>query len=229
MLGKSTREQNLDETLQTNNKQFKIAIKFLTGYHGFFNITDKNNRFFYITPEKMIVEIVIPKGAYEMEAVYSEIKRLMILNGDSEGETFPVKIKPNFTTQASTIEIVDGWKVDFTFAGTITTILGFESRKFCKNYNLSVDIISFDKIFVECDIAQGMIINGKRTRVIHNFTKDVNSSYKYIEKFGGGIMWFMMENKDFISTVSFILRNENGNLVCFNDQSDTFRLSIKEL
>ena len=156
----------------------------------------------------------------------------MVLKGDSDGESFPVTIKPNFTTQGSIIEIEDGWQLDFTFAGTIKTILGFDARKISKNYNLSfhpVDIISFDKIFVVCDIAQAMIINGKRTRVIHNCTIDVNPGYKYIEKFRGGIMWFMAENKDFISPINFRLRSKNGNLVSLNGQSVTFRFSIKEL
>ena len=38
----------------------------------------------------------------------------------------------------------------------------------------------------------------------------------------------MMESEDIISTIHFRLKNENGNLVTFNGQSTTFRLSIKE-
>ena len=38
----------------------------------------------------------------------------------------------------------------------------------------------------------------------------------------------MIENKDFISNISVKLKNENGNLVSFNGQEVTFRLSIKE-
>ena len=40
--------------------------------------------------------------------------------------------------------------------------LDLKQKKVSENYNLSdhpVDIMSFDKIFVECDIAQGMTIN----------------------------------------------------------------------
>ena len=37
-----------------------------------------------------------------------------------------------------------------------------------------VDILSFDNIFIECDIAQGMIFKGRRSGVIHNFTMDVS-------------------------------------------------------
>ena len=38
----------------------------------------------------------------------------------------------------------------------------------------------------------------------------------------------MMESKDFISSISFKLKNENGDLVSFNGQSITFRISTKE-
>ena len=39
----------------------------------------------------------------------------------------------------------------------------------------------------------------------------------------------MMESKDIISSISFKLQKENGNLITFNDQSITFRSSIKEV
>ena len=43
IMDKCTHTEHLYEPLQTNNKQFKIAITFLTAYNGFFNITSKNN------------------------------------------------------------------------------------------------------------------------------------------------------------------------------------------
>ena len=41
VMHKSTHTEHLYEPLQTNNKQFKIAITFLTAYNGIFNITSK--------------------------------------------------------------------------------------------------------------------------------------------------------------------------------------------
>ena len=74
-----------------------------------------------------------------------------------------------------------------------------------------------------------MVFKGKRTGIIHNFTRDVDPGYKYIENFRGGVQWYMMESKDIISGITFELKNENRNLVSFNGQSVTFRLSIKEI
>ena len=74
-----------------------------------------------------------------------------------------------------------------------------------------------------------MIFKGKRSGIIHNFTMDVDPAYKYIEKFQGGVQWYMMHTKDIISSINFKLKNENNQLVSFNGQSLTFRLSIKEI
>ena len=46
VMDNSTHEEHLSQPLQTNNKQFKLAITFLTAYNGIFNVTNSNNQFF---------------------------------------------------------------------------------------------------------------------------------------------------------------------------------------
>ena len=229
----STHEEHLSQPLQTIIKQFKIAITFLPGYNGIFNITSKNNKFYFINPANEIVMITIPHGAYELESLDLEMKRIIIEEGHIKKDFYPFSIKPNFSKIGSIIEITDpNFLIDFTYDNTIRDLLGFNAVILEDEYILSqnpVDILSFDNIFLECDIAQGMIFKGKKSSNIHNFTMDVDPGYKYIEKFRGGVMWFMMESKDIISSVFFKLQNENNKLVSFNGQSITFRLSIKEI
>ena len=74
-----------------------------------------------------------------------------------------------------------------------------------------------------------MIFKGKLREIIHKITMDVDPGYKYIETFRCGVRRFMMESKDVISSIRFKLKNENNQLVSFNGQSVTFRLSIKEI
>ena len=50
-----------------------------------------------------------------------------------------------------------------------------------------------------------------------------------VETFTGGISWYMMEIKCFISSLSLKLKNGNNEPVPFNEQTITFRLSIKEV
>ena len=83
VMDKSTHEEHLSQTLQTNNKQFTIAVTFLKVYNGSFNVTNSNNKFYFektITEEDFI-QIRIPEGAYEIESLDKEIKRIIIDKG----------------------------------------------------------------------------------------------------------------------------------------------------
>ena len=235
VMDKSTHEEHLFQPLQTKNKQFKIAVTFLTGYNGVFNVTSTNNKFYFI---KSITDrddtiITIPPGAYEIESLNNEIKRIIIDEEHYTETNYPFSIKPNFSTLGSIIEIsTQGPVITFVPDDSIRDLLGFNKTTIFEEYNLSpnpVDILSFDNIFLECDIAQGMIFKGRKSNIIHNWTMTVDPGYKYVEKFSGGISWYMMQSKDIISSICFKLKNENGNLVSFNGQSVTFRLSIKEI
>ena len=183
--------------------------------------------------DEEFIQITIPPGAYEIESLNKEIKRIIIDEEHYNETNYPFKIKPNFSTLGSIVEILpEGPIIGFVFDDNIGNLLGFNETILWQEYNLSpnpVDILSFDKIFVRTDIAQGMIYKGKRSGIIHNFTMDVDPGYKYIEKFHGEIQWYMMDTKDVISSSNFKLKNKNGNLESFNGQSVTFRLSIKEI
>ena len=229
-------EEHLSQPLQTNNKQFKIAVTFQSGYNGIFKVTNSNNKFYFkntISDEDGFVQITIPPGAYETESLNEEFKRIIVDEEQYTEDNYPFKIKPNFSTLGSIIEkSPQGPLISFMFDDSIKDILGFRAITLYEEYNLSnnpVDILSFDKNFLECDIAQGMIFKGRKSNIFHNFTMDVDPGYKYIEKFRGGVQWYMMESKDTISSNCFKLKNENGSLVSFNGQSITFRLPIKEI
>ena len=100
VMDKSTHEEHLSQPLRTNNKQFKIAISFLTAYNGIFNVTEKNNKFYFtksITDDGYIM-ITIPQGSYEIESLNDEIKRVIIDKNYYTLENYPFTIKPNFST-----------------------------------------------------------------------------------------------------------------------------------
>ena len=80
VMDKSTHEDYLSQPLQTNNKQFKTAVTFLTGYNGTFNVTNLYNNFYFKKSfnEGEFTQINIPQGAYEIESLNIEIKRINI-------------------------------------------------------------------------------------------------------------------------------------------------------
>ena len=160
VMDKSTHEEHLSQPLHTNNKQFKIAVTFLSCYNGIFNVTISNSKFYFkkkITDEDGFVQITIPPGAYEIESLNNEIKRIIIDKGYYTEALNPFSILPNFITLGSVIEISpQGPVISFMFNDSIKDLLGFNARTLYEEYNLSpnpVDILSFDNIFLECDIA----------------------------------------------------------------------------
>ena len=161
------------------------------------------------------------------------MKRINTDKGYYNENGYPFTIKPNFSTLGSIIQIKpQGPIIGSVFDDTIGDLLGVNETIFWEKNNLSpdhVDILSFDNIFIHTDIAQGMFFKCKRSGKIHNFTMDVDPGYKYIEKIRNGVQWYMMLTKDIISSINFKLKNEIGNLVSFNGQSITFRLSIIEV
>ena len=107
IMDKSTHEEHLFQPVQTNNKQLKIAITFHACYNGIFNITNKNNKFYFlksITDDDHI-QITIRQGIYEIESLNDEIRRIIINEGHYTDENYPFYIKPDFETLGSIIEI----------------------------------------------------------------------------------------------------------------------------
>ena len=159
VMDNSTHEEHLSQPLQTNNKQFKIAVTFLTAYNGIFNVTSKNNKFHFLKTisDDGHIKISIPPGAYEIESMDREIKRIIIDEGHYTEVYYPFTIKPNFTTLGSIIEIsTEGPIITFVPDDSIRDLLGLNKTTIFDEHNLShnrVDILSFDNIFLECDIA----------------------------------------------------------------------------
>ena len=161
VLDKSTHGRHLSQPLQTNNKQFKMALISLIGYNGIFKVTNSNNRFYFkktITIEEDFIQIFILPSACEIKSLNLEIKRNFLDKGHYTEDDYPFTIKPNFYTLCSIVEIVpQGPIIGFVFDDSIRNLLGFNETILYRKYNLSpnpVDIISFNNNFLENDIAK---------------------------------------------------------------------------
>ena len=128
-MNESTHEEQLSQPLQTNIKQFKIAVTFLTGYNIIFNVTISNNRFYFkkrITDVDDFIQITIPPGAYEIESLNNEIRRIIIDEEHLTESDYAFQIKPNFSTLGSIIEISPLQPINsFVFDDSIRNLLEF--------------------------------------------------------------------------------------------------------
>ena len=131
-MDKSTHEEHLSQPLQTNIKQFQIAVTFLTGYNGIFNLTNSNKKFYFMksnTDKDGFIQITIPPGAYEIEAIDKKLKRIIIGQDHFTEAYYPFKIKPNYSNLGSIIEISpQGPIISFMFSDNIRDLLGFNAR-----------------------------------------------------------------------------------------------------
>ena len=123
VMDKITQEEHLPQAVETENKQLKIALSFLTGYNGIFSITKTNIKFYFkktITGADNFFQITIPTGAYEFKSLNNEIKRIFIDKGHYSENEYPLTIKPNFSTLDCSIEISpQGPIISFVFIDSI--------------------------------------------------------------------------------------------------------------
>ena len=126
---KNIHEGYLSQPLQTDNKQIKIAVTFLTGYHGIFIVTKKNNKLYFLksnTEEDGFIQITIPTGAYEIEKLNNGIKRIIIEQEHYTESDYPLTIKPIFSTLGSiNTNIHSRTSNHFRTLDSIRDLLGF--------------------------------------------------------------------------------------------------------
>ena len=140
VMKESTHEEHLSQPLQTNNKQFKIAITFLSGYNSLFNVSDKNNKFYFVKSiaDDEYIKVTIRPGIYEIEALDLEIKRVVTDEGHYNESDYPFHIKPDFNTLGSIIEISpQGSVISFSPDDSIGNLLGFSKKTIYEEYNIS--------------------------------------------------------------------------------------------
>ena len=100
VMGKPTHEEHLSQPFQTKIKQFKIAVTFVSAYNGIFKVTNTNIKFYFkktVLDEDGFVQITIPPGAYEIESLNDEIKRILIDEEHYTESNYAFTIKPNFS------------------------------------------------------------------------------------------------------------------------------------
>ena len=228
--------KHLSQPLRTVNKQFNIGVTFLPCYKGLINVTNKINKFHFIVSinDDDFCQIIIEPRAYKLESLNDKIKRINIKEVYFTEQSNTFLIKPNFTTFGSIIKFKSnfiGTQINFVHDDSLRDLLVFNEEVIYEKYNKSghpVAIISFDNIFIETNNARGMIFRGKTSGIIFNFSLDVNPGFGKFHKLRGGVQWNMIESKGSISSINLKFQNEIKEMVSFNGQSVTSRLSIKE-
>src|SRR5437868_11337566 len=147
------------------NEKHDAALLSIDLYNSFPNITEENNKFKYSTDGGVTWKIItLSTGSYELEAINSEIQRLMITNEDYDkiNNIFHINISANISTLKSVIEITNkSYQVDFNETNSIGPTLGFWPRIIRHGHNESqeiVNIMKINSILVNVDFISGSYV-----------------------------------------------------------------------
>ena len=98
-----------------------------------------------ITDEDGYIQITISPGAYEIESLNKEFKRIILDEEHYTEANYPFTIKTNFSTLGSIIESSSQGPIfSFMFDDSVRGLLGFNARTLYEENNLSpnpVDIL----------------------------------------------------------------------------------------
>ena len=161
-----------------------IALQNLSTYNSIPNIDNTNNMFKYFNGS-VWKTITIGTGSYEIEELNNEIIRLMKVNGDYDNvnDVSYITIEPNLSRLTSEIHLENGYKVDFDFANSLASVLGFGNIIVDKAYTeskLPITIIDVNSILVHCDLVQSSFYNGKIGSIIYDFPITTSPGYRMV-------------------------------------------------
>src|SRR5271169_6531766 len=210
------------------NKQYEAALLSLETYNSIPNIIEgKNNEFKYYNGEAWKT-IILSTGAYELNAINNEIKRQIIVNGDSNSA---IDITADVSTLKSIVNIDNpNYKVDFGIPSSIGSVLGFETV-IGHGYNVSpkiVDIIQVNSILVNIDIIMCSYVNGSSSHAIYSFYPNAALGHKIVERPNPSFIYYPVSRQD-ISKMRVWLTDQKGNLVDFRGETITIRIHVREV
>ena len=211
-------------------KNYEAALLSLDTYNSIPNVTkNKNNVLKYSTDDGTTWKtIALDTGAYELQAINSEIKRQIIVNGDDESA---INISANISKLTSIVNIEKSrFKIDFGVSHSIGSIIGFKKVIIGQGYNESpniVNIMQVNSILVNLDIIMGSYVNGSQSPTLYSFYPNVSPGYKIVERPNPSLIYYPLSRYD-ISRIRVWLTDQNGNSIDLRGEMLTIRIHVRE-
>ena len=214
------------------SKKYEAAFLSLETYNSIPNITAKNNIFKYSNDSGVSWKIIsLDKDAYEINQINDEIQLQMIMNNDYDAANKTFHVNISVSRLSSAVEITNpNYKIDFGVDNSIGKILGFESVILSQGYHKSpniIDIMNVNAILVNVDIISGSFVNETSTPAIHVFSPNVGPGYKIRERPQPELTYYEV-NRSYIDSIRVWLTDKNKNLIDFQGERVTLRITIRE-
>jgi hypothetical protein len=251
-----TYKENLYLTFTSNKSQFTTTFSkphkllsgrfYEAGLHYFTtsnyqtNIRENNNKFYYTIPVTsqgktswQTQTITLEKGAYEIESLNNEIKRQMVERKhltDMKDSSFNITINLSIF-KVAILQDPNKMRVDFNKPNTFRDLLGFRPRELTQVYNLAdatAQITTASSILIKCSITQGSYHNGEESNTLFSFPSYVvPTGYKY--NILPPTMVYLPVISNVISSITFSVADDNGNLLDFKDENMALAIHIRQI
>jgi hypothetical protein len=214
------------------SKKYEMALVSLDTYYSFPNIDTTNNNFRYSSDNGVTwFNINVPEGSYEIVDINEYIQRIMKNNGhyNTGDDEYYITIEPNNNTLKSVLNISVNYKVDFTTANSIRTVLGYNKQIYSAGYNESeniVNIISVNSLRVTSNVIGASYSNGSTENIIYSFFPNVGPGYKIIEVPVNLV--YIPVTLYTISLIEATLTDQNGKLINLRGEELSIRFHIRE-
>ena len=207
------------------DENWVIGLLSLETYYSFSNINNTNNIFKYSIDNGITWKtITLPPGAYEIEQINSEIKRLMLPD-------VGIEILVNTVTLGSIVDITaPTYRVDFTVANSISSVLGFNPQILTEGYNVSdtvVNILDVNTILVNCNIVNNSYLKGSHAPILYSFFPNVKPGRKIVKE--PSTIAYLAVNQKYIPNIRIWLTDQDENIIDFRGEVITYRLHMKQL
>ena len=205
------------------DKQYEMSLVNLETYWSFPNVTEKNNIFRYSNGSEW-VEILIPKGAYELSQINAFIQKEIGNIKDS------ISLTANINTLKCIMTISGHYKVDFTVPNSINTVLGFDAKKYTIGIHESeniVNIIHINSIYVHNNLIAHSYIDGVLNPVIYSFFPTTGVGEKIIEKPRERVYSPVTLNT--VSSMETWLTDQDNNDLDLQGENLTIRFHLREI
>ena len=207
---------------------YQLSLINASMWYSWFNITSSNNKFKYYNNTTW-KEITVEPGAYNIVDINQIIKHHMKENGDKTDDSTPINITPNYNTLKSTIELKDGFQIDFTIEESLREILGFDSKIVQGNgfhsSDHNVKITDIESIQIHCDLVTDSFLNGSSSSVIYSFTPAVPPGY-LINIHPAQTFYLNIGKKGLINSITLSVKDQNGKLINMNGERVTYFLHL---
>src|SRR6266853_1444264 len=224
------------------NLDYEIGLIRFEAYNSIYNITAVNNNFRYSNNNGAAWRIItLLPGAYEVDAINTEIQRQIKFYGDFDNTNpanplYYFKLYPNLSTLRSVIELTNNYQVDFndgTSPANLRKVLGYNQGIYNAAYNQSQNIImiqSFNSLYINCDLCTGSYLNNDSTQALRTFTTNiVQVGFKFVIEPSKPIFLSVPKTKNSFNDYHVWITDEKGNFVNFNGENISLTMWLRSV